>query len=210
MVDDVVPGAVGFSEVTSPLPVVIGVWVVFLVVGTWWWWRAPHRPLLALGLGLIAASYEMIYTVRSYFEYKGMHHWGRYHLFAHLGLVLFVCGGLPRRFVAWVSAAPRWVIDPGAACLLALLVVTQSPRMQSFSGHTQQFADLQRVERIDALCREHHVDAATARQALPAFEIYWMGGEIDGRPLSAWDLLRGSSDPRPMTVEEARPLLEKD
>jgi hypothetical protein len=32
--------------------------------------------------------------------------------------------------------------------------------------------------------------------------------EIDGRRLSGWDLLRGSSEPRPMTVEEARRLLE--
>jgi hypothetical protein len=210
MVDDLLPGAVGFSEITSPIPVVIGVWVVFLAFGAWWWWRAPCRPLLALGVGLIAASYETIYTVRAYFQYKGMHHWGRYHLFAHLGLVLFFCGGLPRRVVAAVNAAPGWAIDVGAACLLVLLIVTQSPRMQAFPSHAEQYIDLKRVERIDARCREHHIDAATARQALPAFEIAGMGGEIDGRPLSGWDLLRGSPDPRPMTADEARPLLEKD
>ena len=104
MVDDLIPGALGFSELTSPIPVVIGVWVVFLAAGAWWWRQAPHRPLVALGLGLIVLSYETIYTVRAYFPYQGMHHWGRYHLYAHLGLVLVVCGGLPR--ASWPSPTP--------------------------------------------------------------------------------------------------------
>jgi hypothetical protein len=35
------------------------------------------------------------------------------------------------------------------------------------------------------------------------------GREINGHPLSGWDLVRGRSDPRPMTVDEARRLLEE-
>jgi hypothetical protein len=210
MVDDVIPGAFGYTEVTFSIPVVIGVWVAFLVLGALWWWRAPHRPLLALGLGLIVLSYETIFTVRAYFEYEGMHHWGRYHLMAHLGLVLFLCGGIPRRVAAWVNAAPGWAIDERAAQLLILLLITQAPRMEAFDGCAQQHADLERVEQVDARCRKHHIDAATAREALPEFEISRMSDELDGRPLSGWDLLRGSPDPRPMTAEEARPLLEKD
>jgi hypothetical protein len=209
MVDDLVPGAVGFREVTSPIPIAIAVWVVFLAAGTWWWRQAPHRPLLMLGLGLIVTSYLAIYTVRAYFPYEGMHHWGRYHLFAHLGLVFIVCGGLPRSFVAWVNAASPRALDVCAACLLGLLLLTQCPRARALYYGAQQVADLERVQVIDDRCREEHIDAETARQALPEFEIRGMGGDVDGRPLSAWDLLRGSNDPRPMTVEEARRLLTR-
>jgi hypothetical protein len=208
MVDDLIPGAIGFPKVTSPIPVVIAVWAVLLAAGVWWWRQAPHRALLVLGLGMIFASYEAIYTVRAYFSYEDVHDWGRYHLVPHLGLVLIVCGGLPRRVVAWVNAASPRAIDLGAACLLGLLLLTQCPRAGALYYGAQQAADLERVAAVDARCREHHIDAATARQVLPAFEITGMSGVIDGRPLSAWDLLRGSDDPRPMTVEEARRLLE--
>lgn len=208
MVDDLIPGAAGFSEVTSSITVVNAVWVVFVLLGAWWWWQAPHPSLLLLGLGLIVVSYWLIYTGRAYFEYEGMHHWGRYHLFAHLGLVLFVCGGLPRRFVTWLSTAPGLAIDLGVACLLVLLLLTQFPRASGVGYDPQQYADLERVEGIDARCRKDHIAAATAKEALGEFEIDGMlGGEIDGRRLSGWDLLRGSNDPLPMTVEEARDLL---
>src|SRR5262249_29385512 len=148
-----------------------------------------------------------IYTVRAYFPYEGMHHWGRYHLFAHLGLVLIVCGGLPRRLVAWINGASPRVLDMGAACLLVLLLLTQLPRAGSLYYGAGQAADLERVAAVDARCQKHHIDAATAREALPRFEVTGMGGDVDGRPVSAWDLLRGSSDPRPMDVDEARRLL---
>jgi hypothetical protein len=138
-----------------------------------------------------------------------MHHWGRYHLLSHLGLVLFACGGLPERFVDRVNAAPAWAINVGAASLLGLLLVTQGLRIGTTCYDKQQAVDLDRVEKVDALCRRHGIDAVTAREALPPFEISGMEGrEIDGRPLSGWDLLRGSRDPHPMTVSEARRLLE--
>jgi hypothetical protein len=209
MVDDLIPGALGPIKLTCPIPVVVAVWLLFVLGGAWWYSRAPHRPLLVLGLGLIVLSYQTIFTVRAYFAYEGMHHWGRYHLWAHLGLVLIVCGGLPRRAVARVGAAPPWAIDVGAACLLGLLLLTQSPRSHSLYDGAKQIAALEHVDAVDARCQQYHIDAAIAREALPPFEVAGMWGEVAGHPLSPWDLLRGSSDPRPMTVEEARQLLEK-
>jgi hypothetical protein len=207
MVDDLIPGAIGFNELTSPIWLVVVVCVAFLAAGAWWWRRAPHRPLLVLGLGMIFTSYLGTYAVRSYFDYERMHHWQRYQLFPHLGLVLIVCGGLPRRVVSWVNAAPPRTIDMGAACLLGLLLLTQLPRAHSIYLGAQQMADLARVEEVEARCLQHHIDAATARQALPDFQVIGMGADVEGRPISAWDLLRGSPDPRPMTVEEAKRLL---
>jgi hypothetical protein len=208
MVDDLIPGAIGFKEFASPIPIVKVVWFLFLTLGLVWWWQAPHRPLLVVGLAIIVSSYMAIYTVRAYFEYEEMHHWSRYHLFAHLGLVLFLCGVLPRRLVAWVDSASPRMIDLGAACFLVLLFVTQVPRAKGLYYNPQQYADLERVEDVDVFCRKHGIAAATAREALPEFKISGMSGEVDGRPPSGWDMLRGSSDPQPMTVEEARDLLK--
>ena len=56
---------------------------------------------------------------------------------------------------------------------------------------------------MDARCRAHHVDAATARAVLPKLSVP-EGGDLNG-----WDLLRGSPDPRPTTPEEARALLTR-
>jgi hypothetical protein len=211
MIDDLLPGALGFGELTSPLPVVVAGWLALGFAGTWWWRRAPSQPLVLLGLGLIVTSYLLIFSGRAYFDYEGMHHWGRYHLLSHLGLALVVCGGLPERFVSSVTAAPARAVNVGAASLLCLLLVTQCPRIRTIGYDPQQSADLHRVENVDALCREFGIDAVTARKALPPFEVTGMEGrEIDGRGLSGWDLLRGSTDPRPMTVAEARQLLQAD
>jgi len=211
MIDDLVPGALGFEELTSPLPVVVAGWLVLGLAGVWCWRQALNRPLLLLGLGLIVASYVLIYSGRAYFEYEGMHHWGRYHLLSHLGLVLFACGGLPGRFVQAVNVASARAVNLGSASLLGLLIVTQFPRVRTVGYDPQQSADLERVERVDALCRQHRIDAVTAREALPPFEISGMEGrEIDGRRLSGWDLLRGSPNPQRMTVAEARRMLEAD
>jgi hypothetical protein len=209
IVDDLLPGALGFREVTSPPWVVVGAWVAFGAAGAWWWRQAPHRPLLVAGAALIVTGYLLIFTARAYFPYEGMHHWGRYHLLAHLGLALLVCGGLPRRFVARVNAAPVRRIDLGAACVLGALLLTQCPRALVVGYDARQYLDLRRLETVEERCRTHHIGAATARAALPGFEVSGMWDEeINGRRLSGWDLLRGSSEPWPTTVEEARRLLE--
>jgi hypothetical protein len=61
---------------------------------------------------------------------------------------------------------------------------------------------LKRVELIDAACRMHGIDAATARAALGFLQF-----PASYRGDNAWDFLRGSPAPRPMSVDEARTLL---
>src|SRR5262249_5634038 len=131
------------------------------------------------------------------------------HLFAHLGLVLVICGGLPPGLFRRAAAAAPRVVDAAAAGCLVLLVLGQCPRAGGLPFEPQQFADLRRIEAVDRRCREHRIDAPTPGRALPPFEVYGMfGRELNGVPLSGWDLLRGSDDPEPRTVEEARRLLE--
>jgi hypothetical protein len=117
---------------------------------------------------------------------------------------------MPQGLVNRVNAASPRSIDIGAACLLALLLLTQCPGAGWIYGSAQQYVELERVERIDDRCRKYHIDAATARQALPRFDLTGMGGEIDGRALSGWDLLRGSDTPKPVTIDKARRLLTGD
>jgi hypothetical protein len=65
-----------------------------------------------------------------------------------------------------------------------------------------QLAVLRRIEEVDARCRRHRIAADTARAALG-----WL--DIPGCPVreNGWNLLRGSDDPLPRSVEEAHRLL---
>jgi hypothetical protein len=216
LVDDVVPGLLGWPGVTVPTEVVPLNLVLLAAAGVWWWRRrAAHRRLLLLGLGFILLSYLMIFSGRAYFVYEEVHAWGRYHMYAHLGSVLFLAGGWPLRGLMTASAAGRslwlrmaWAVV--AVCALGLLVRAQLPRASELPFDPQQAADWRRVEEMDALCRAHHIDAATARQALPPFAIKGcMGQELERHvPITGWYFLRASPDPRPVTVEEARRLLQ--
>ena len=59
-------------------------------------------------------------------------------------------------------------------------------------------------EEMDERCREHHIDAATARAVLPPRIV----PQCDDPPLiNGWELLRGSPDSQPMAAEQARRLL---
>jgi hypothetical protein len=96
LVDKLLPGLCGIGGVTCPIE-----WVPIALVGLAsaalaWWMLAPRRRLLLLGLGMILSSYLLVYTARSEWEYETMGEWTRYNLLPHLGLVLFLCGGLPR------------------------------------------------------------------------------------------------------------------
>jgi hypothetical protein len=66
----------------------------------------------------------------------------------------------------------------------------------------QQSADLRRIEAMDMLCRRHQIDAAVAREVLEPFHIV-----ASGETMNAWELLRGSSEPRPHSLDDARALL---
>ena len=90
--------------------------------------------------------------------------------------------------------------------LVAALFVVQAPRSLVVYGGIDrdgQLAALRRVGAVDERCRRHGIAADTARRALPPLPI---PGEPEA--FDAWELLRGSDEPREMTVEEARRLLE--
>jgi hypothetical protein len=215
LVDSLALGVFGISGVTCPvwlLPVPL---LLLGVVAVWWWRRSPFRPLATLGLGMILGSYLLIYSARSEWDYDAilfyMPNWGRYHLFAHLGLTLFVCAGLP----AWRG---RWfVLDENGGLtrgqvrdfvrLAGVLFLIHFPRANCCHAldydHGQQWCALRRLEETDARCEFHHIDAATARAALGNLDLSFSFSSVNG-----WDFLRGSSEPRPHTIDEARRLLE--
>jgi hypothetical protein len=138
--------------------------------------------------------------------------WSRYQLFPQFGWTLFLCGGLPR----WNGQG--FALDPAGklsrrqtwfvAGLTALLFVTQLPRsiivpMHGFS-EPGQMAALRRIEAVDAVCRAHHIDRDTARQALDRLEVPGCQGRRNG-----WELLHGSDAPEPVSAEVARRLLKE-
>ena len=206
VVDDVLPGVVGVSTLSLPVPWVWLALVVLVGAGVWWWRSAPARALILLGLGMIVSNYLLIFTARAYQDYADVHS-SRYQLYPHLGLALIVGGGWRRGwYPTSLGAIPHWKV----AAFLAVLVLAQSWPNWCWIGDLRQAADFRRIEEVDARCRRYHIDARTARQALPEkFEVVGCTPEqkVDGRPVIGWDFLRGSDDPRPVSIDEARRLL---
>ncbi|OAI51385.1 hypothetical protein AYO44_00825 [Planctomycetaceae bacterium SCGC AG-212-F19] len=209
LIDNLVLGSVGIPTVNCPIP-----WVIFGVgllgvLGIVWWFLAPNRRLVVLGAVLIFMSYWMIYSARAEWSYEGdygVSRWGRYQLLPHLGLTLCIAGGVPR-WQGWGlisdSADPP---EKGTALtglllasLLGFLFGCQLPRSFAYFEIPGQNADLRRVDAVDALCRQHHIAAAVARDVLPLFDIAGCGGRVNG-----WDFLRGSPDPQTVTPDGAR------
>jgi hypothetical protein len=132
LVDNLVPGLCGIGGVTCPIEWVPIALVALASAALGWWLRAPRRRLLLLGLGMILSSYLLVYTARSEWEYDWMREWTRYNLLPHLGLVLFVCGGLPRwldrgRLHADGRLSGRQAL--AVIVLAALLLVCHFPRV---------------------------------------------------------------------------------
>jgi hypothetical protein len=217
MVDDVVPGALGVGELTdkfgwghltTPEPWVWLALAALVALGVWWWWAAGHRNLLLLGLGTIGASYLLTFTGRAYIPYEEMHHVQRYHLYPQLGLALFICGGWPLRGkMARLAAVPDW----GVLLFLVALLYPQAPGFTLLPYDALQAQAFQEIEEVDARCRRFHIDAETARKALtPVLDISgcteWQ--LVNSQSLTRWDFLRGSNDPRPVSLDEARRLLQ--
>jgi hypothetical protein len=216
---DQVPAALGVWGWTCPVAVAVPGLIVLTGVATWWGWRAAYRRLMLVGLAFILARYLLIYSGRAYLPYEAAYANDRYHLFAHLGLVLFVCSGRP--FQRWLQTCSHeqeagttarrgnGMALARALALFALLILTQVPRCHQPGQDPQPHADFQRIEKVDSLCQLHHIDADTARQALPAFDIAGcLERKIDGHVITGWDFLRGSDTPRPISPDQARQLLE--
>jgi hypothetical protein len=218
LVDNLLLGSFGISGVRCPprfVPVIV---LAMAACGLFWWWRASCRRLVVLGVAFILVSYVLIYSARALWSYEQMSVWSRYQLFPHVGLVLMICGGLPA-LRDWLYTADPDLVVPArlrvaSAWLgvgLLLLVLCQAPRSWSylFDDYYQgqapaQRHDLRFVEEVDALCREQNIGAETARQVLPTFRV--AGASDNAR--DGWLLLYGSDQPRPLSIEKARQLLQ--
>jgi hypothetical protein len=219
LMDHLVLGAVGvvdYRVLTGlglpwgplPWPLVVPGLALVAVAAAWWWWRAPRRGLLLVGLGFILVNYVLIYSARSGWTYEQMYHWSRYHLLPQLGLVLFLCGGLPRWQGRWFHLDPAGRLSRRQVWALGLLTaglfVLHLPRSVAGGYHDpNQLAVLRHIEAVDARCREHHIAAATARAVLGRLDVPCMSRGDNG-----WDFLRGSATPRPIRHAEARRLLQ--
>jgi hypothetical protein len=211
LADNQVPGAFGIWDRHSTFswPMVLTIFAVLVVLSVLWWRAAPQRRLLALGLALTIGSDFLVYGARADWGYeRTVHNWTRYHLFPHLGLVLFIVGGLRRFEGRWLALAPTGAFSRrqsiALTALIGVMLAVHWPRSHRshFSAPPEQFAILQRVERVDARCLRARIDGETARQAL-GFLQFPLGFEGD----NAWDFLRCSSSPVPMSVDAARALL---
>jgi hypothetical protein len=205
VVDTLFVNPFGFGVATCALWLVPVVLVGLAGLTAWWWRRAADRRLLWLGLGLIVGHYFLSFSFRSAWSYDTqMVDWSRYHLSPFLGMVLIACGGLRGRLPESGGLTRRQVrLVVG---LVAALFAVQLPAgivswNRNDFGAAEQRAVLRRVDEVDARCRELHIGVGVARDALPPLTVPMSGG------LSAWDCLRGSDGPRPVSVEEARRLL---
>lgn len=217
MVDNLLLGLVGVTNVALPRWGIAAILPLIVGLAVWWWHQARDRRIMLLGLGLIGSSYLLCYSARALWDYQDMVHpaFSRYHLLPHLGLVLFICGGLP-------AYADRWFSLDGAGAitasqrrfifgLIAVCFVVQLPRGLSCSSPTgwdqfavvrQQQAYLRHIEEVDSLCHQYHISAVDARPVLGRLNVPLSWDVMDG-----WDFLVGSDDPRPLAPEEVRRLL---
>jgi hypothetical protein len=211
LADNQLPGAFGWWDKTAVFAwrAALGIVTASIGLAALWWRMAPNRRLLLIGLALIVGSNFLVYGARADWNYeRTVHNWTRYHLFPHLGLVLFVAGGLPALEGRWLTLTAGKALSRGQcvglAALILVLLGCHWPRSRGshFIVPPEQASVLQRVERVDAYCRAFHIDGAAARDVLE-FVQFPLGYEGE----SAWEFLRGSRSPRPMPVENVRTLL---
>jgi hypothetical protein len=218
LVDNLMLGLAGVTGLALPWWCVAVILPAVVAVGVWWWRQASDRRLMLLGLGLIGSSYLLCYSARAQWGYDAMvePRFARYHLLPHLGLVLFFCGGLPARAGRWFTLDPAGTITAPQRRfvyrLIGICFLVSLPRGLLFSSPTdchqfdqvrEQQAVLRRIEEIEARCRQNHISANDARQALGRLDIPLSYDVIDG-----WDFLVGSDDPWPLPPEEVERLLE--
>jgi hypothetical protein len=163
----------------------------------------------------------LVYSARAQWSYtEQVSGWTRYNAFPHNGLTFIIFGGLKRGPESRAGLSQRQnKIIVGTVITLFLINLPRGVslglaapdddytnlrrRVEATNRSWQvQMDTLRRIEAVDALCREHHIDAATARKALPPWVVPEWGLDSNG-----WKLLRGSTDARPISVVEARRLL---
>jgi hypothetical protein len=189
LVDNLGMGTLGISGVRCEewlVPLPLGLLAVLAML---WAWKGPHLRMMLLGLALILLSYFLIYSARAAWSYEQVSSWGRYQLWSHLGLTLFLVGGLPR-WHRWFLSWPPLTGTAIAMVLMLSLLFAQLPRSRALQDNGWERQELARVERVDARCREFHIAADRAREALPTFWLY-------EAYVSGWEFLRGSDTPEP-------------
>jgi hypothetical protein len=204
LVDHLFIGTVGIWDATVPIGVLVPILLGMAVFAVFWWRSAQHRRLLAVGLGFILLSDLLIYTFRASWSYDQMSSWNRYDLLPHAGLTLFLAGGLPQLTRPDVALLSRRQAV-GVCMLISILFASQLPRAFGcvFNAYSpEQMPALRRVEEMDARCREHRIAGPTAHEALGRLDLPFDDGTGSG-----WKFLRGSPDPLPRSVPEARRLL---
>jgi hypothetical protein len=110
---------------------------------------------------------------------------------------------LPRGVLAHV----RWPKEDESGEFVSTLPGGTRLRWEDAEVHAEQLRVLQRIEAVDALCREHHISAADARRCLDPIR---MAYDAAGKPQneSNWQFLHGSDNPREHSDEEIRRFLQ--
>lgn len=211
IVDNLCLGTIGVFGVECPVPLVIVIWIVLGVVLRWLWRNSPRRGLVGLGCGLIFLSYWLVYSARAAWGYEGLMtgvNWARYHLLPQVGLSLLIsCGIAARKLASTEMCGSLTRGEAAVLCLIsAALFAVSLPRslFAAFAPSEEQQAVLRRIEEMDRRCRKHGIDARTARAVLGSLVVPNCQEGDNG-----WDWLRGAAKPRPLTLDEARYLMEE-
>jgi hypothetical protein len=207
VIDNLLLGVVGLTGFEVPPLLVVLLLASLFVAGVWWWRQARERPLLLLGLGLIVGSYWLVYSARAAWGYEGVmttSSYGRYHLFPQLGLALFFTGGLSGRAGRWFQLDQTGALTPrqirALAWLLGISLVLQLPRGLGVYFHfPEQPGIFQQLADMEERCRREHISGDSARAVLPKLDL--RGSVCD---MNGWELLRGSTDPWPLTTDEVK------
>lgn len=218
LVDNLVLGINAFGRTCPRSLVPLVLLAMALIASAWWRQPGARRRFLYLGAALVLASYWLVYSFRWPWPYEQlMARWTRYNLFPYLGLVMFVCGGLPaRQGTLFVLDSRKHITrrqGQALAGLVCLMFLLQFPAGLMGHLHTDrdpapQMAALRLVEAMDSRCQELGVSAEAARAALPTMVIPYSG---DPTPrINGWDLLWGSAQPLDRTVAATRRLLNAD
>jgi hypothetical protein len=220
VVDNLLLGVAGVGGLpwSVSLPLALPIVGGLIALGVWWWRPALRSGtglrLLPLGLALIGVNYVLVYSARAEWGYDevGMNrlNWNRYHLMPQLGLVLLVVGALPARLHGSVLVKEgltrrqaRWLAVLVGACFLVQLPRALLCYFPYFMD-THQAEILAGIEQVDACCREHHIGADAAREALEPRSMPTLCSEVN-----RWVFLYGSPEPWPRPKEEIRHLLEE-
>ncbi len=205
LVDSQVLGMFGLHFISPfPWPVVLVGLVLLLCGGIWWWRRAANRRLMLLGISLVLFFDLLAFSARVLWPYDQLHNWTRYHLAPHLGLVFFLMGGLPgmmaKRFPFGQGPGLTHLQARFIGGLIVASLICHFPRCESNHFFRKDQARMfELIEEKNKICQTHGIDAATAREALG---FHQMPDCFRGD--NAWDFLRGSESPKPMTPAEAK------